>query len=84
MEVLNDQERVLESDLDQLVALLDSLSNREDRLWTKHIWPCMEFDRPLGIGASGGHEPIRYFVEEYTEKKAHRQPTHIESLPAHE
>jgi hypothetical protein len=25
----------------------------------------MEFDRPLSVGARGGHGPIRYFVEEY-------------------
>ena len=66
MEVLNVHERVLESEPVQLGALLDSLSSREDRLWPKHIWPRMEFDRPLGVGATGGHGPIRYFVEEYT------------------
>jgi hypothetical protein len=26
----------------------------------------MAFDRPLGVGAQGGHGPIRYFVETYT------------------
>lgn len=26
----------------------------------------MAFDRPLGVGARGGHGPIRYFVEEHT------------------
>ena len=66
MEVLNVHERVLESEPVQVGALLDSLSSREDRLWPKHIWPRMEFDRPLGVGATGGHGPIRYFVEEYT------------------
>lgn len=25
----------------------------------------MRFDRPLGVGARGGHGPIRYTVEEY-------------------
>ena len=25
----------------------------------------MRFDRPLGVGADGGHGPIRYSVEEY-------------------
>lgn len=66
MEVLNVHERVLESEPVQVGALLDSLSSREDRLWPKHTWPRMEFDRPLGVGATGGHGPIRYFVEEYT------------------
>jgi hypothetical protein len=26
----------------------------------------MEFDRPLSVGADGGHGPIRYFVKAYT------------------
>ena len=66
MKVLNVHERVLESEPVQVGALLDSLSSREDRLWPKHIWPRMEVDRPLGVGAMGGHGPIRYFVEGYT------------------
>jgi len=28
-------------------------------------WPAMQLDRPLGVGASGGHGPIRYRVEVY-------------------
>lgn len=31
----------------------------------KHLWPRMEFDRSLDVGAKGGHGPIRYFIEEY-------------------
>ena len=30
----------------------------------------MEFDRPLGVGARGGHGPIRYFIEEYVPGKS--------------
>jgi hypothetical protein len=26
----------------------------------------MLLDRPLGVGAAGGHGPVRYFVEQYT------------------
>jgi len=66
MEVLNVHERELEADPIQIGALIDSLASREDRLWPKHVWPRMEFDRSLGVGAKGGHGPIRYFVEEYT------------------
>ena len=66
MEVLNVHERVLESEPVQVGELLDSLSSQEDRLWPRHTWPRMEFDRPLGVGATGGHGPIKYFVEEYT------------------
>lgn len=44
---------------------LDTLSMRDDRLWPHELWPRMLLDRPLGVGAQGGHGPIRYVVEEY-------------------
>lgn len=66
MEILNIHERELEMDPVRIGALIDSLSSKEDRLWPRHVWPRMAFDRPLGVGATGGHGPIRYFVEEYT------------------
>ncbi|HEX7180865.1 MAG TPA: SRPBCC family protein [Thermoanaerobaculia bacterium] len=65
MRVLNVHERELEGNPEQIGALIDSLASREDALWPRHSWPKMEFDRPLGVGADGGHGPIRYFVEEY-------------------
>ena len=46
-------------------GLLDSLAGPEDRLWPRRQWPAMRFDRPLGVGATGGHGPVRYTVEEY-------------------
>jgi len=45
--------------------LLDTLASNEDRLWPRRMWPAMKFDRPLSVGANGGHTPIRYFVEKY-------------------
>ena len=70
MEVLNIHTRELEANLIDVGALIDSLTSKEDRLWPKHAWPPMEFDRSLGIGAKGGHGPIRYYVEEYTPGKS--------------
>ncbi len=70
MEVLNVHHRELETDPIEVGQLIDSLSSKDDRLWAKHIWPRMEFDRPLGVGAKGGHGPIRYFVEEYAPGKS--------------
>jgi len=70
MEIYNIHEREFEADPVQIGELLDSLASREDRLWPKHVWPRMEFDRPLGVGATGGHGPIRYFVEEYVPAKS--------------
>jgi hypothetical protein len=49
----------------QVGALLDSLASPADSLWPKESWPAMRFDRPLGVGAAGGHGPIRYAVEEF-------------------
>ncbi|HNB74334.1 MAG TPA: SRPBCC family protein, partial [Acidobacteriota bacterium] len=66
MNVLNIHERRLEANFDQVGALIDTLASPGDRLWPKRLWPPMKFDRPLGVGADGGHGPIRYYVEEYT------------------
>lgn len=46
-------------------ALLDSLSTGHDRLWPRDEWPPMRLDGPLGVGASGGHGPVRYVVVAY-------------------
>lgn len=46
-------------------AVLDSLSSAEDRLWPRGEWPSMRLDRPLGVGAAGGHGPVRYTVSAY-------------------
>lgn len=45
--------------------LIDSLAGRADRLWPDKVWPAMRFDRPLGVGATGGHGPVRYQVVAY-------------------
>jgi hypothetical protein len=70
MEIYNVHERELESDPKEIGALIDSLASREDRLWPGMAWPRMEFDGPLGVGAKGGHGPIRYYVEEYDPGKS--------------
>ncbi|MEU7759964.1 hypothetical protein [Micromonospora aurantiaca (nom. illeg.)] len=46
-------------------ALIDSLAGPEDRLWPLRRWPAMRLDRPLGVGATGGHGPVRYTVQDY-------------------
>jgi hypothetical protein len=65
MRVLNIHEREFHVAPKRVGALIDSLSSETDALWPNHLWPRMTFDRPLGIGAIGGHGPIRYAVEEY-------------------
>jgi hypothetical protein len=48
-------------------ALVADLASEHDRLWPTTRWPTcpIEFDRPLGPGAKGGHGLIRYDVERY-------------------
>ncbi|MFH8613705.1 SRPBCC family protein [Streptomyces sp. NPDC017979] len=65
MGVHNVHERVLAAPAEEVGALVDTLSGPGDRLWPRHAWPAMVFDRPLGIGASGGHGPVRYTVVGY-------------------
>jgi len=72
MEVLNVHERELGADGGAIGVLIDSLGSRQDRLWPTDAWPRMKFDVPLGVGAKGGHGPIRYFIEEYTPKRSIR------------
>jgi hypothetical protein len=47
--------------------ILDTLGSEHDRLWASDIWVAepVVFDRPLGVGAVGGHGSIRYSVIEY-------------------
>jgi hypothetical protein len=66
MRILNIHEREFRAAPDKVGALIDSLSSSSDRLWPRLCWPAMQFDRPLSVGAVGGHGPIRYAVECYT------------------
>jgi hypothetical protein len=69
MHVLNIHEREFLASSEKVGSLVDSLSSASDGLWPKQCWPAMQFDRPLGIGAIGGHGPIGYSVETYTPGK---------------
>jgi hypothetical protein len=68
--VLNIHRRDLHASRDAVGALLDSLASNQDLLWPHDRWPAMRFDRPLRIGAVGGHGPIRYIVESYEPGRA--------------
>ncbi|APU39046.1 hypothetical protein [Streptomyces sp. TN58] len=66
MGVFNVHERLLTAGPEQVGALIDTLSSgKGDRLWPHHLWEEMEFDRPLSVGAAGGHGPVRYTVAAY-------------------
>jgi len=61
----NVHERALPVPAARLGTLLDRLAGPDDALWPAPAWPPLRLDRPLGVGASGGHGPVRYRVSEY-------------------
>ncbi|MBA3239743.1 MAG: SRPBCC family protein [Acidobacteria bacterium] len=63
--VQNVHERVFRAPLSAVGDLLDGLASPSDALWPRDRWPPVRFDRPLGVGAKGGHGPIRYTIEAY-------------------
>lgn len=68
--VLNTHTRDIPVDPVEIGKLLDGLASEDDHLWPCDAWPAMRFDRPLSVGATGGHGPIRYFVEAYEPGKS--------------
>jgi len=68
--VLNIHTRELHTSREAVGALLDSLASKQDLLWPLDRWPAMRLDRPLQVGAVGGHGPIRYRVEWYEPGRA--------------
>jgi hypothetical protein len=65
MKVVNVHQRLIHASPERVGALIDTLASPADALWPGRAWPRMKFDRPLGVGAVGGHGPIRYVVEAY-------------------
>ncbi len=67
MHVRSTHSRDFEAPPEALARLVDGLGGRDDRLWPSPRWPTlpMVLDRPLAVGARGGHGPIRYSVESY-------------------
>lgn len=65
MRVSNVHERLIPQPVHVVGRLLSTLSSDNDRMWPTENWPAMTFDRPLQVGATGGHGPIGYFVEQF-------------------
>jgi len=63
--VHNVHQREFRASSAQLGDLLDRVAEPGGPLWPRP-WPPMVLDRPLGVGAEGGHGPIRYRVAEYS------------------
>lgn len=63
--MINLHERVLAAPADTVGPLLDRLAGPADVLWPALAWPPIRLDRPLAVGADGGHGRIRYMVTGY-------------------
>lgn len=63
--VRNVHERIIDAPATTVGALLDRLGGDDDVLWPAPAWVPLRLDRPLEVGADGGHGPIRYWVSEY-------------------
>lgn len=65
MNVINQHERRLVTSPEDAWRLIANLGGKHELLWPQH-WPAMRFDRPLGLGAVGGHGFVGYYVEQYS------------------
>ena len=63
--VNNVHSRLLHCTIEEAGLLIDGLGSNQDLLWPGDLWPPIGFDRPLAVGAIGGHDSLRYFVEGY-------------------
>ncbi len=64
--VTNIHQRTLNAPIENLAPLIDQLASSQDVFWPLERWPAMQFDRPLMVGAVGGHgSMIGYVVESY-------------------
>ncbi|WP_037068760.1 DUF2867 domain-containing protein [Pseudonocardia acaciae] len=61
----NVHERLLPVPVERVSPLLDTIGRPGDLLWPSPEWVPMVLDRPVSVGAAGGHGPIRYRVTGY-------------------
>lgn len=57
--------RVLACPQERAGELIDQIPGRSSPIWPVDHWPAMLLDGPLGVGADGGHGPIRYRCTAY-------------------
>lgn len=65
MRIFNRHEIDIPASEAEVGKLIDTLASSNDLLWPHFRWPRMRFNKPLEVGARGGHGPIGYWVEEY-------------------
>ncbi|MEV4277555.1 DUF2867 domain-containing protein [Actinoplanes xinjiangensis] len=61
----NTHQRLLPAPAADVGRLLDRIGRPGDPLWPSPTWQPMRLDRPLSVGATGGHGPVRYHVSDY-------------------
>jgi len=69
MRMSNVHERRIAAPAASVGALLDTLASSDDRFWPHENWPAIRFDRPLQVGATGGHGTGPYTVTSYAPGK---------------
>jgi hypothetical protein len=65
MQVTNIHECELQIDTSAAGVVIDSLATSHDIFWPDEQWPSISFDRPICVGAMGGHGAIRYVIDVY-------------------
>ena len=66
MRITNVHERTIDVPADRLGELLNTLASDNDLFWPHENWPKMRFDRPLQVGATGGHGTGPYTITRFT------------------
>ena len=64
MKVRNHHFRRFPFSEDEVGSHLGTLATEDDSLWPHEYWPPIKLDGGLVVGATGGHGPIRYTVQE--------------------
>ncbi|MGW4242918.1 SRPBCC family protein [Nocardia sp. NPDC004722] len=63
--IWNIHQRELPVSAKELGVLLDAVAERGNPVWPGDHWPPLILDRPLQVGADGGHGAIRYHCTAY-------------------
>ncbi len=63
--IRNVHERTIDAPAERVGRLLDLIGGPTDELWPGGTWTPLRLDRPVQVGADGGHGSIRYAVTEY-------------------
>ena len=65
MKIINIHTRTIHQNISKVGELLDSITDKQDKVWPFEKWPRMNLDKGLKTGSKGGHGPIRYTVMKY-------------------